>query len=49
MHIFTPIDLKYTKLQKMAENVTPAACTHHNKFHLAKDINQERRGQKYEF
>ena len=62
MHIFTPIgkkyaylspiDLKYTKLQKKRLNIflLRRATPHYNKFQLGKNIDQEGGGggQKYE-
>ena len=38
MHIFSPIDLKYTK--KRAENISPEARTppRYNKYHLGKNL-----------
>ena len=50
MHIFSPIDLKYTKLQKKSDNCSPAAPLVIKNFSWIKNINQERGGgQKYVF
>ena len=53
MHIFSPIDLKYTKLKKKAAHFSLAernATTHYNKFWVGKKYKSKwGGGQKYEF
>ena len=52
MHIFSPIDLNYTKLRKKTENISPSARSpslwhappHYNKFKLGEKYNSKRRG-----